>query len=245
MTGNKIKNLNVNIQLLYPAQIRYSSKNVQDKIREILSKSSMFYGDKNFLEFKHAIPAILRSDGTFVVCDNHHTFMAIKALGRTKVAVKTIDVYQGNNERFWEWAIAHDYAYLETIDGQKVLPPLSWEELIDDPIRYFITKSARKFEQDLTIKHSIGYEYPLWVKIKQGQRNFIEFIMANYLYAHGFSCTYEDIEDAEIFKTLVAQARSIFIKHPIEGSDILKTHSHYTKSYEIKKLLRILKNNKM
>lgn len=242
------KNCSFYVQLdqLRPTQVRYSQANVDDKVTKAIKRGDTdkeysfcaYDGGKSIFSLDDAIPVVKTEDGAYYLCDGHHAVLASYVVGAKSMPVFVIETYPGpgGTEGFWEWACAWGYAYLKTVGGQMVVPT-GFTDLIDDPVRYFVALSARKFEKELTFEASTGAEYPLWVKIKK-DIPFIEFHVADVLVAAGFVYRYGDEKNKELFQEKIEQARAI-LRAVLPGCQKLKGLKFLPEKEQFEKSLKI------
>ncbi len=225
---------------IFPSQVRYSKKNVEDKIQKALGDGDAIFNDstqkydfryhqnKSIFDLNVAVP-VIRTTNKMILADGHHSVLASLALGCQSIPVFVIDEWlQDLDVSFWDWAEAHNYAYLWDLDGKKLPEPQTFSDLKDDPLRYFAALTARKYIIDLNPLHSTGLDYPLWIKIGK-DIPFIEMRMANTLYQAGFRYTYGQ-ELTASFPEMVEQARQILIDNPIDGLKLLPQREYYLSS---------------
>lgn len=198
----------VDIQKIFPSQLRYSEKNVEEKYQKAIRGRAVSDNNHSLFESPDAIP-VISFKGKFFLVDGHHSILASKQGGFKLMPVKIIEDYSGSETDFWSWMEENNYAYLRHADGTKGKAPDSFGDLVDDPLRYFVAVSARKFEKSLEFTQSVGADYPLWVKVYKGTP-FMEFKMAEILYALGFKYAYTDnlSEKIEEARRLIVKNRS-------------------------------------
>jgi len=218
----KEKNLSyVDILSVHPGQLRYSYLNVQEKCKELESKSSNgklpYDSERSFWSKRNAF-LVVRSPVGYILIDGHHTVMAGISLGTKTIPIKEIANYSNlSEEAFWKKAEELGLVYLKAISGKKEIPPREFHLLQDDPNRYFATLVSRKFDADGL--HSKGAEYPLWIKIGK-DIPFIEFKIADALYQNGLL-----YEDSPSFQE---KARQVLLESQIPGLRVLPEKKHYT-----------------
>ncbi len=240
----------INVDQLHPTQIRYSSENVNDKIKKAIKQGAT---DKENTFFKYnegtsifdlndAVPVIKTADG-YYLCDGHHSVLASRVIGASTVPVFIADAYKfeaKNNPVFWEWASDRNYAYLKDLDGKNRFPA-DFDSLTDDPVRYFVALAARKFEKNTKYSDSTGVEYPLWVKIGKDVP-FVEFRVADLLYSAGFKFNYGEEKDKSLFEQKIEEARAILVEklklfpdlHPLVTFKFLPEKERYDESELVK-----------
>lgn len=226
----------VPMELIRPAQHRYASMNVTDKIKrnenfgfhfdERGEKIFHFDEGKSIYPEKNAIPAIEMPHG-YILCDGHHSAMASFSLGCQTIPVRIFQtILHPLGEKFWLWAETSNFAYLVDMDGKRCPPPSELNQLQDDPLRYFAAITARKYENPM-MQESFGYDYPLWIKIGK-DTPFIEMRIADKLRTHGFIYHYGDEENN--LETLIEAARTILIADPIPNLKLLQNKEKYDQS---------------
>lgn len=233
----------VSLESIHPAQHRYASRNVEDKIKRSENfgfhideyQQSIFHFDdgKSIYPEKNAIPAI-EMDENYILCDGHHSALASLFLGCKTIPVRifqTIPYRLG--EKFWLWAEASNYAYLINMAGERQPPPSDLKALEDDPLRYFAAISARKYENP-AIQESFGSDYPLWIKMGKDVP-FIEMRIADKLRSHGFEYHYGE-EETQLDE-LIEKARAILIADPIPNLNLLHDKEKYDHSLFIDNLI--------
>lgn len=232
---------------LFPSQVRFSQKNVVDKIQRALKNGDAvlhpstktyecrFDQGRSIFSLSQAIPLITTTN-KIILADGHHSVLASLALGCTTIPAKVIATWPGQSDAsFWQWAEEQNYAYLFDLDGTKLPAPSSFADLKDDPLRYFAAITARKFEFSLDVAKSSGIDYPLWVKIGK-DIPFMEMRIANVLYQAGFVYEYGQ-ENTPSFTQMIEEARQILHHHSIAGLKFLPHKEHYLHSGKIQEWL--------
>ncbi|HXF90354.1 MAG TPA: ParB-like protein [Candidatus Nitrosotenuis sp.] len=233
--------------LLLPSQVRYSRRNVEDKITLACQRGDVYFDlntktyhfrydhDKSMFSLQDPVHTIKTQQG-LVLADGHHSVLASLALGCKTIPILSINHWNGPiNEDFWRWAEEKNYAYRQDLDGRHLPVPYSFLALKDDPLRYFAAISARKFEVISGKLTSRGADYPLWVKIGRDIA-FTEMRIANELYQAGFRYHYGQ-ETAPDFSKMIEKARQILKNHPIDGLKFMPTREHYLESTLIQQWL--------
>lgn len=236
---NLLKPFFISIDQIKPGQLRYSSKNVEEKVNKILKdgqatfdhtsgKWSYKYDEnQSVYSLDNAVPAVVGPDGFILLVDGHHDVLASLALQAKTMPVKVIQNWENMSiETFWARASESGYAYLYDLQGQKKLPPLSFTELSDDPNRYFAAISARKLLEGGTMDSSIGADYPLWIKIGKSIP-FIEFKISDVMKKHGLIYDYEIANNPEAWAQFVEKARVALKESPIEGLKLVENRIYY------------------
>lgn len=246
----------VDSKLVIPGQIRYSKKHVPVKVNIFLEKrwaiakgegkyTLSFDGGNSSLPIESAIPVIKITNGKqakYIALDGHHDILANIALNGLSIPVQVRhDFSDLSMEDAIKKAKEMELVYYKLPGGKEVEYISSFNDLVDDPMRSFISSSERKIYSDGS---SRGAEYVLWIKSMQGDRpiakekNFIEFIMADALINYGFVLS-NDKSNEE----LVDEARMILIKLGIDGTRIVPKSGHYSDP-EYKKYLYELDQDK-
>lgn len=227
---------------IHPAQHRYASRNVENKIKRSENfgfhvneqQQSIFHFDegRSIYPEKNAVP-VIEIDEIYILCDGHHSALASLSLGCQTIPVRILQTIPHRlGEKFWLWAEACNYAYLIDMAGERHPPPSDLEALEDDPLRYFAAISARKYENP-TMQDSFGTDYPLWIKIGK-DTPFIEMRIADKLRAHGFEYHYGE-EETDL-ERLIEAARNILIANPIPHLKLLQSKEKYDHSIFIESL---------
>jgi hypothetical protein len=220
---------------IFPAQFRYASRNVEDKIEKAVQRGYAsqnseggwtyeFFEGRSIIPEKEALPVVRASFG-YVLVDGHHEVLSSIALGADWIPIKIIaDLGALTPERFWKEAEERGWAYLIDLHGIKhPEPPATFDQLIDDSNRYFAAISARKYAADLS--SSIGAEYPLWIKIGK-DTPFIEFKISDVLWRHQIIYDYE-IGDRPP-EELIEAARAALLAADVPGLKLVPSRQHYT-----------------
>lgn len=226
----------LNLNELFPSQIRYSSQNVEQKINHAVERGAAtwnnqlnqwefkFDNNKSLFELKDAIPVVLAPFG-YTLVDGHHQVLASLWLGAVSVPVYVVaDLQSLSLEAFWDKAEKAGWAYPYTLDGKKAFPPRDFEHLQDDPNRYFAYLSARRLRDNATLQDSHGNPYPLWLKIGKGIP-FIEFKIADALYETGF--VYQGKINEDPSEEEIEEARKILSENPIKDLPLIPTRTYY------------------
>ena len=237
------------IERLLPSQVRYSSKNVEEKIKNALRKSyvsetaddeyMLFFNDGNSLYPPHQpLPAINVQNGFYIIIDGHHSILASQKVGATTAFINIIESTDDYpSPSFWEAMENRGLAYLRTIGGEPCPPANSFQDLCDDPVRYFASLARCKVDEKLDLSKARGATYPLWFKIGK-DTPFIEFKIADHLYRHGFRVSNDELNTDDHIDYFIEKARSILQQYPLNGFRILYERAHFEESDEIKEYLR-------
>ncbi len=212
----------VDIKLLRPTQLRKSEANIADKIMK--SKGIIYDEGKSMFSLDEAVPVFKGIGGFLYLIDGHHSVMAsLQNNAKTMPILILDDLSDLSIQNFWEIAINKNYAYLQDFNGQTQSPPSGFNDLIEDPVRYFAAITAFKCTPGKPIEAQEYAKYlsnPLWLKVGKSLP-FIEFNMANQLYKHNFLFHNEDRLDKAKMATQVETAREIFLANPLEGIILL------------------------
>lgn len=223
----------VSINQIYPAQVRYSQLNVDEKVKKTFQKGGAttvegkvicsYNGGTSVLSTKEALPVVIAPFG-YVLADGHHDVLCSLKLEATTVPIMVLkDMSKLTVKEFWEAAEKSNLAYLKTIGGASAVPPLSFNDLVDDPNRYFAAISARKF---LTKSNtSTGLDYPLWVKIDK-DIPFIEFQIADALYNRDFTYDPQSMGNPP-HDDVIDRARKILEEAKILGLRLITVRTHF------------------
>lgn len=240
----------VSMEKISPGQLRYSEKNVKEKIKVALTKkyavahssnntyALQFDAGKSILPLEAALPVILGPHKQLRLVDGHHDFISSLRLGARTVPVTLIaNLSHLSETEFWQEAAANNYIYPYNLDGVKIVPlPKQWifdknNGLTDDPNRYFAAIAARKCAKNAEQKttESTGAEYPLWVKVGKDVP-FIEFMISDRLMQHKLFYQNEMGNDfsKEPLLSFMEKAREILKQYPIKGLKLVPVKMHYS-----------------
>jgi len=217
-------------ELIFPAQTRFSSEVVKEKIAwgepnavwdESEKKWKLKHDEgRSWLKLEEAIPVVKAPFG-FISVDGHHDILANFELGGTTVPVREIaDLSHCSIEEFWRKAEENGWAYLHAFGGEKTEPIKRFQDLADDSNRRFAGLVGRKY---YTNGSSWGADYPIWIK-QERDIPFIEFKIADALWSAGL--VYTPGEEFSI--EFVEKARSVLLEANIEGLKIVPTRLHYS-----------------
>ncbi len=224
---------------IHPGQLRYAVLNVDDKIEKALknndavlnagtnSYSLKYNSGKSSLPLTSALPVIQAQFG-YVLVDGHHDILASIKLGAQEIPIKVVEDLSSLSETgFWQEAEKRGLVYLSAIDGTRQIPPASFDNLVDDPNRYFAAISARKCDKkDQDPKTTTGAEYPLWIKVGK-DIPFIEFKISDVLNRE--SIFYFNAMGDNPPAILFTKARRALRKNSIQGLKLVTRKTHYTK----------------
>ena len=225
------------LEKLFASQLRYSSQNVKEKTIAFEKNGDISWNEnqkcwnlkhadgKSALSLERAIPIIIAPFG-FAIADGHHHVLASLEVGAQLIPVKVIKRYSDvSQEQFWEQAEVDGLAYPYDLAGARKIPPRTFQELQDDPNRYFASIVARKCKADGDLSKSKGATYPLWIKVGK-DIPFIEFKIADALYQAGIFYTYDMGKKPP--KEFIEQAREALVGANIPGLRVVNTHTHYS-----------------
>lgn len=226
------------ISELFPSQLRYASKNVTEKAQKILKNKDAvwdenqskweykYYNGLSALAEKDAIPVVKAPFG-YALIDGHHNVLSSISVGADWIPVILVDDLSNMSyEDFWEKAEDMGWAYLYDINGQKSYPPTSFDQLQDDPNRYFAAIAARKYLNEFD-PNSIGAEYPIWIKIGK-DIPFIEFKISDALWNSGVIYSYDMGDNPS--EEFVEAARRALIEANIPGLKVIPERTHYPRN---------------
>jgi hypothetical protein len=226
LAGDKIF---VEIEVLKPTILRKSTINVVNKIAR--SKGIVFDNGKSMYGIEDAIPVFKGFDGNLYLIDGHHKVLASMESKAKSVPVLVLDDLSDlPEEKFWEAAIAKNYAYLYNMNGEQQLPPKSFNDLIDDSLSYFasITSFKCATQQPSHQKDfNKNLDNPLWIKTVNSQP-FIEFTLANELYKKKFQFVSQDRLSKDRLDSKIEEARKLLFGTSIEGAIILPKNKEAT-----------------
>ena len=222
---------------IYPSQLRYSSKNVQEKIDQIVLAQDALWNEKkkswtlkydagkSALDLDEAVP-IVKGPFGYVLTDGHHHLLASLQLGAKTIPVKVIaDLSSLDEKTFWQEMEQKGWSYPYNILGERSTPPKDLKLLLDDPNRYFAAIIARKCAADGDLSTSKGAEYPVWIKVGK-DIPFIEFRISDALWKQGLRYNY-DMGDQPP-EQFVEEARRILREANVPGLRIVPEKKHYS-----------------
>ncbi len=222
---------------IHPAQLSFSSKDVQSKIDEAIQEGHAFWNTTTkSWEFKHYAGqsifaekkqlAVVKAACGYVLLDGHHKVLASIKLGAYWINVKIVqDLTVMDENQFWHEAETKNWADLYSVYGTRAIPPKRFEDMQDDPYRWlpFLLKGVVPENNDMS-KYK-GVEYPVWIKIGDGVP-FIEFKIAKALFKNGIKYSYEMGDNLSI--EFVEQCRSILLNENIVGLFVVPNRVHYS-----------------
>jgi hypothetical protein len=224
-------------QKIYPSQLRYSSKNVQEKIDQAVIAQDAVWNEekkswtlkynegKSALDLDEAVPVVKGPFG-YVLTDGHHHLLASLQLGAKTVPVKVIaDLSALDEKTFWQEMEQKGWSYPYNILGERSTPPKDFKQLLDDPNRYFAAIIARKSNAEGDLSISKGAEYPVWIKVGK-DIPFIEFRISDALWKQGLRYNY-DMGDQPP-EQFVEEARRILRDAKIQGLRVVPEKKHYS-----------------
>ncbi len=266
----------VRLQDLVPGQMRYSQRNIDLKINSAKRAQGFIEKDnkivlqydegKSAFAEKFAVPVMKIKDEQgaikYVLKDAHHHTLANRALAQKAGMINqaTMPVKVKNDfssmsyKDFWKYAYDNHLADLKGVDGKLYVnnPPKSFDDMKDDPMRYFVTIAARKGGNGQTIEESFGADYPFWYKRLASfndpekypgdiiNAQMVENIVSQKLIDNGFTYNYDVHGDkGPRFEEKVREAHAILSKrrNRIRGLRLVKKLGHFS---EIKDQLRDL-----
>lgn len=226
----------VSISEIVPAQLRYASRNVQEKKnKKIKNNDAIWNPDKScwiykydqgrsIFSFEEAFPVVKASFG-YVLTDGHHDVLSSLVLGAQRIPVKVIaDLSSLTEDQFWIEAENTGLAYLYDTDGKRKIPPRDFKNLKDDPNRFFAAITARKCLKGSSINDSIGADYPIWIKVGK-DIPFIEFHIADVLWKNHLIYQYEMGNNPP--EDFVEQARKAIVAAKIEGLRVVAVRKYF------------------
>lgn len=222
------------IKAITPGQLRYSELNVQEKVTAAKKKGTVqtIHG-KNTYAYNNGtsildkpLPIIIAPFGPVLV-DGHHDLLASKELGASTVPVYVMaDFSSLSPAEFWDHATKKGLVYPYTITKEHKIPT-SFDELTDDPNRFFAALVARKCVKltDGTMAATASpktplADYPIWVKF-ENQIPFIEFKISDVL--ADAAIFYKNEWGYSVSENFVEAARKALIKNPIPGLTLIPT----------------------
>jgi hypothetical protein len=153
-----------------------------------------------------------------VVVDGHHHCRLSLAFGGSSIPVKILaDFSHLSKQQFLDVAEAKELIYPYDVYGNRVSLPTRFEDLVNDPNRYFATLCKRS-------SNLKGNEYPIWIK-KGKELPFIELKIAKALWKAGM--VYEDREGRFPNLAFYEKVRTIIHKAKILHLHTLETRTHY------------------
>ncbi|MCC2646812.1 MAG: chromosome partitioning protein ParB [Rickettsiaceae bacterium] len=207
----------VSLDWLRPTQIRKSSVSVANKLAK--SKGINYNDGKSMLSIGEAIPVFKGHDGYLYLIDGHHSVLAsIEAKAKTIPVLILDDLSDLEEEKFWEAAVAKNYAYLKDMNGNIHAPPKTFSDLLEDSLKYFASITAFKCQpgQPLNaLDYENNIEHPLWIKVGNSVP-FIEFIISNELYKNNFKFANQDRLNKEKLNGKIEEARKILQNSSID-----------------------------
>lgn len=235
-----------------PGQLRYSQLNVKEKIMAALKNNNAVYDVSSGWQYKFnngtsiletALPVIIAPFGPVLV-DGHHDTLASIALGAHDIPVFVMDDLSSlSEEEFWKTAIEKGLVYPYTLQNKYQLPK-SFNELQDDPNRFFAALVARKCTKNkktgemvaIASPKTILADYPVWIKFGN-EIPFIEFKISDLLTKYGL--TYDNLWESSVSEEFVEKARTILIEHPIKNLKVISERIEVTDESELARMLCI------
>lgn len=229
------KPIYVELSEVFPAQVRYSNLNVLDKIAKFKADGDADCKDtqctfkydngKSLLAESDALPVVKAPFG-YVLLDGHHdTISSLRMGAKTIPIIVKKDLSHLNEQAFWEASAKEGMTYPYAIGGKWQIPGKSFDDLVNDPNRYFVAIAVRKCKSPTeAAAKTRGYEYPLWVKVGT-DKPFIEFEISDLLHNHGF--TYDEENGKKDFDNYVEKARGILLKNEVPQLKLIKSRQNY------------------
>lgn len=216
----------VSMKEVFPGQHRYSSLVVQATIKKKVEKGTPLCGGEK------GIPVVKAWFG-YVLIDGHHDVIANLTLGAEELMIRVVadlSALEGNG--FWDEMEKQGWAYLYDLKGNRNIPPREFHLLEDDPNRYFVALTARRYADSKSAESS-GAEYPLWIKIGK-DIPFIEFKIADILWRHGI--VYENEMGINPPEEFVEEARRVLIEANNPEFRIVPQRKHFSELGEFEAL---------
>ena len=242
LAGNMLYSEYISYKKIHPGQLRYASKNVEEKRKKAIEVGAATWDNNNQWHYKYnhgtsimaennALPVVMAPFG-YVLVDGHHDVLASIALGAEFIPIKVVDDMSSLNPNdFWLKAEKQGFVYPYAIGGARQVPPEQFDQLIDDPNRYFAAISARKCDKlGDAPNNSKGADYPLWIKIGK-DIPFIEFMIADALWNNNLLYIYSMGNNPP--KEFVEKARAILKRANIKGLKLIPQRKYY---FEIKNI---------
>lgn len=191
--------LYVYIDRLTPGQKRYSYKNVDIKLSELLKDGKRYDNGKSILSVSKAVPVALGPDNLIVTIDGHHEIMGSLFNCNISIPVKIkYDYRQLSKDDFYQKLLQEGLIYPYDTDGNKyTFEEMTWHCMQNDPNRLFIALCCWRLKTSSTpLKEgksraeagSYATKYPLWIKTEDQKDEvpFIEFKAGDILRREGF-----------------------------------------------------------
>ena len=228
----------VALNFLRPAQHRFAAESVAERIQKAQIRGDLVQEGQNYIlkfdsgkslyPLTKAVMAI-KFGTSFIICDGHHSILASVNVDAQTFPIRiTQDLSHMAEDELWQKLENEGLAYLADIKGERKLPPKSFKDLQEDPLRYFVSLICRKYDEDLKHENSRGCEHPLWIKIGK-DIPFIEFILADHLRKYGFIC-----EKSMTQEELIQSALEILIKNPLSNIKLVKDRVPFDKNRDVK-----------
>lgn len=228
----------LNMQEIFPGQSRISYKHIQFQEKKCISKGwakqnsngngwkLRFDNGKAVYSLNKAYPVILAPFG-YLLVDGHHHLMASRTFGAQTAPVYLVaDLSQLTEEEFWKKAEIKNFVFLIDVNGKRTLPPKDFQELQNDPNRYFISLVRLKFKND-GYERPQGTDYPLWIKREHIDAPFLECKAADALTQAQFIYD-EDAFGKAPSDASIELARKILLKTNIAGFELVKEKIHFS-----------------
>jgi len=197
MIGNVSKPFFVDVKEIIPGQMRYSEDNVDEKVKKFVKGGRVIEKKGEFKlaaktkegkkikaalrKNKDALPVVKAPNG-YLLIDGHHHLKASLKVGSKKIPIKVIADYSNMSEnKFLKVAQKNHWVYTKDLDLEDKELPKNFDELKDDPNRYFAGMAKGK-EKKGVVKSK--FAAPIWIKDKK-TLPFTEFRIADAMYAAG------------------------------------------------------------
>lgn len=217
--------------LIFPNQSTYSKLIVQDKINQSIISGNVFYdydNNKYILKYDNGNSSlktplsVIKSPYGYILINGHHDFISAINLGSSTIPIKIIDLLSSLSlDDFYNTASKLNYIYPYDLNGNFCSLPKSFDDLTDDPNRYFALISSRFYFNNMI---SNGNEYPLWLKLNNTSP-FIEHKISTILRKN--SLIYQNSNNNSIPDTFLENARTILLSNPIDNIIIVDSKKHY------------------
>jgi hypothetical protein len=206
--------------LIHPGQATYSLLNVNEKIDQALDKNYATKNDDGSFHFnydngralypkKKAFPVVNTPWG-LILLNGHHRTMASVAMGAATIPVKIhADLTDLGIEELRK--VMSTNTDPVDVKGNKVRMPCYFDQLVDDPNRYFAKISAYQ-GKDSDAEKSGRTKYPLWIPVgEESTHGPQEFDIAILLNKHGW--VYKNAYGNQIPENFLEYARVLLTVH--------------------------------
>lgn len=231
----------VPVDFIRPGQSRYAEPNVQAKMKKAVTELKtaekiddtylpLVHYNSSTIPLKSAVPVIIGpfKDKPYVLVDGHHDVLAALRMDSTSIPIKVVeDMRSLTSEQFYEQAKKKGFVYYKPIDGSEPAEyPTSFDQLTDDPYRWFAAVISRKCEttkasmdksKSEAEKYSYAWAYPVLIKTEEKgvDTPFTEFMVANVLYEKLDEKLKKEVETKtnNPSEELVERARAILVEY--------------------------------